>query len=150
MHRQNSMKYPYRDHAWLAVDRRGFVAAFVTGGEGPIPLSAIWFSNERPSLGALPKRAEGKMLVACPAPDMYLAIAERGMFVYDWSDVHEVLARRRFAYELVSTPSVPLAAVELPDDIRSAVQGTMFTTLNFGEQPFLDVRKFVECVERPQ
>src|SRR5215472_14947016 len=92
--------YPINlDCVWIASDRDEHCAAFVTAGVGPIPalvlnntaksvlIESIWEAILR-----LPKVSTCRLLVSVPRPDSFIAMAERGLFVYDWSDVHRTTA----------------------------------------------------------
>jgi hypothetical protein len=148
------MKYPYFDYVWVASDSDGSVAGFVTAGEGPIPLTVMKLEDNRLPLlerrmHALPPRGEGRMLQSYPRPDSFLALAARGAFVYDWTDVHKTIANSTSAYELVCTPSNALEINDLPDQLRRIALATTLTGVRFGEEVALDVRKFLECIEPP-
>ena len=96
------------DAAWIGRDEDGRVALFITAGEAPIPEialaqfdNALW-PEER--IAELPRLGGWKIHVTYPKMDSVLVPAERGLFVFDWSDVHRSKAERLDAYELVTSP----------------------------------------------
>ena len=93
-----AIQYPTGiDTIWIACDRDSRVAAFITGGEGPIPHDALSQTQCAPdiesSLLLLPSTSEAHLLVHFPRPSSFLELAKRGLFVYDWQDVHSTAAR---------------------------------------------------------
>jgi hypothetical protein len=82
------------DCVWIASDRDGHVGAFVTAGVGPIPELALnsaeplLVEDIEEAILKLPKVSDCRLLVSIPRPDSFIDMAERGLFVYDWSDVH--------------------------------------------------------------
>lgn len=67
------------DCVWLAADRLGNMGAFVTGGEGPIPSSALHGADLHPSLeealASLPKVAAARQLIEYKNPSTFVAMA---------------------------------------------------------------------------
>jgi hypothetical protein len=112
------LQYPAGiDFAWLGRDKLGNVAAFVTGGCGPIPREALWqvalpVAPEE-TLLSLPLAGEARLLGSYANMQSFGALAKRGVFVYDWSDVHRVSSAQTGLYELVAAPAVPLAVEHL-------------------------------------
>ena len=118
------MEYPNDvDLAWLAVDETGRLAAMITGGCGPIPAQVLTNDDEdvlgvERALLALPSIGAASVHVQVPDPQSFKALSERGLFVYDWTDVHRTLAASIGAYELVASPSVGLGFADLPIGLR--------------------------------
>lgn len=118
--------YPTQlDCVWLASDSSGALAAFITAGEGPIPIEVLSrcdvTSLEREILRSLPAFTQATVLVSVPKPDSYRELAERGLFVYDWTDLHRVRADETRAYELVARPQQSLQIDSLPGDLHDLV-----------------------------
>jgi hypothetical protein len=141
------------DYGWIALDGRGNVAFFSNGGEGPIPASVV---AERPAideteelvLALLPERSKGKALVKTPkVPDAFTRFANRGLFAYDWQDVHKVTREETGCYELVARPSLRLAAVELPGDLARWARLTRLEAMTFEEASMIDLAQYVTVVE---
>jgi hypothetical protein len=90
----NQQEYPYAvDCAWIASDGQGFVGVFITAGEGPVPAHALrggFFPVEEVEARVLRLSIRTGQAVTnlCDAPDpgSYIALAQRGVFVYDWTD----------------------------------------------------------------
>src|SRR5687767_12160860 len=97
------------DLAWLATDSAGLVGAFLTGGAGPVPAAAMATIDaaEETAL-TLPETSGCELRVSVADPSSYVALANRGLFVYDWSDVHRTTAETSNVYELVAAPTIPL------------------------------------------
>jgi hypothetical protein len=109
--------------AWLAADETGAVAAMITGGAGPIPAAVLANSDDdvfgiEEALLDLQRVGTATVHYECPDPSSFLALSERGLFVYDWSDIHRTLAEARGEYELVASPSVVVRLPELPPGLR--------------------------------
>lgn len=122
---------PGIDHAWLATDDIGHVAIFTTGGEGPMPASAV--PEEELALEdgllALPVSSGVLMHIAYPRPDDYRALAQRGLYAFDWTDVHRGTSRHQEKYQLVAQPEHALMLEQLPTQLRAAatrLRGVLF------------------------
>jgi hypothetical protein len=119
------VEYPAQiDCAWLATDERGALAAMITAGCGPVPEAVLSGPVEvteiETVLLGLPKTGSAKMLVSVPRPDSFVALSERGLFVYDWTDMRRSSSEQIGVYELVSTPAAAIHADDLPDNVRAA------------------------------
>jgi len=121
------------DAAWLATDALGFVAVFTTGGEGPIPPSALPAAVGEPDLEtqivSLPivSAATG----AASVPSSFVALAERGFFAYDWADVHRTQANATHKYELVCRPTQPVKLSTLPAAVQVVARATLLPGVAF-------------------
>jgi hypothetical protein len=107
------------DCAWLAIDAGGRVAVFYTAGEGPIhddaePYDAV----AGDTLRRLPCTSTFELLAVYPRADDLVVAAQRGLFVYDWSDVHRIRREVLEGYELVARPHRPLHWTQLPEGLR--------------------------------
>jgi len=121
------------DAAWIAIDSRGQVAMFTTGGEGPVPESAIPSTEDAESeVLALPEICGCDLLVNLPRPDEYVAFASRGFFAYDWSDVHSSKKHALGGYELQARPSRPLTLTDLPPSLQGLALSTRLRGASFG------------------
>lgn len=109
------------DVLWMAIDPRGQVAAFLTAGEGPAAggafTGALDIFEVEDALLSLGPRGQAKLLVEAPDLSSYVALAERGLWVYDWQDVHRVRADCLDAYEIAATPTQPIFVADLPDEL---------------------------------
>lgn len=136
------------DYAWLAIDAVGHVGLFTNAGEGPIPAAALVdrstsVRTERLVKG-LPARGSCKILISLPRPDDFIAFAQRGLFAYDWQDVHRTCGRLN-CYELLARPDVPLSVEELDEEIEMLARRVQFESLLFGESYRIAVPEHVNC-----
>ncbi len=139
------------DYEWFAVDAVGHIAAFTTGGSGPIPAVALADSETEDALDGfllrLPVRGCATMLVSLPRPDDFIAFAERGLFAYDWADVHRAARNYRGVYEIYSRPTSPISISELPPQFQSLLRQRAFGEMQFDNSAFVDVRALMRCNE---
>lgn len=112
------MDYPDQiDVVWLASDSAGQLAAMVTAGEGPIPATVLAVSSciaNEEALLSLPVLGEALLKVRLPDPTSFAELSRRGLFVYDWTDVHRTNACALESYELMCSPTVRLSREDLP------------------------------------
>lgn len=143
----SQQEYPHAlDCAWIASDRQGHVAVFITAGEGPIPPQALrgdFFPvNEvEPrvlGLGIRPDQAVTNLSDA-PDPSSYIALAQRGVFVYDWTDFTRSCESLN-AYELLARPLLPITCADLPIDLREVAQAVNFPDVCFADSTLVAVK----------
>lgn len=148
-----SEKYPEGiDCVWLGSDCKGHLGAFITAGMGPIPLMALNSSmvpieEIEGRLCELPVLSKVKLLISPERPDDYIDLAERGFFVYDWTDVRRTLRDELKVYELVAAPETPMAIESLPHDLQAVAKNLMLLDINFPANNSLEVRVFINCVD---
>lgn len=111
------------DCAWIASDSVGHLAALVTAGVGPVPAGAFGgpvdlFDIEYRLL-ELPVVGDGNGVAGNGDISSFLALARRGFFVFDWTDVHRSARDSLHAYELIAVPTVPVSIPALPADLRA-------------------------------
>jgi hypothetical protein len=133
---------------WIASDARGQVAVFVTAGTGPIPLAA--FGPELPTLDDIGDGVEALDFTSDfrPAAGLCAAdidLARRGLYAYDWSDIHRSGALLN-AYELMAAPTQPVALDSLAADLRRFARAVHFAELSFSDAATLDPSAWFECV----
>ena len=107
------------DCIWIAVDQSGMLGAFITAGEGGIPLNAIHstiinFIELEEKILQLPISSLTHLTISVPSPHDFISITERGFFVYDWKDKN--------GYELVCIPKTPLNLKQLPNQYMTYLQ----------------------------
>jgi hypothetical protein len=140
------------DCCWLASDRIGQLGVFVTGGSGPIPAQALLptylLDDLEKTLLDLPRASDIDLRVRVPRPDRFVALAERGFFVYDWSDVHRT-EQYIDEYELMALPYRPITLDLLPDHLADTARAARFSTLSFATAWRIDVRAHMACREVP-
>ncbi len=159
--------YPeQQERAWLASDGEGNLGAFITAGVGPIPTealnaTAVLFDDIEFRILQLPCVSQAYLPVPVPKscvesakhgnpnaykiPDSYAELAERGLFVYDWRDVHYLMSLD--AYELVVVPSKPITMSSLPFDLATFAKKVKMTNVKFGESDTVDIRAHLICSE---
>ena len=137
------------DKSWLASDRDGHVGVFVTAGCGPVP---AWVLNPAYPLDQieddilkLPKASDVDFPAGLAQADRFADLAERGFYVYDWSDVHRTIQAYINAYELLARPYRPLTLDQLPGDLADVARSIRFTRLSFANAWRIDVRAHMIC-----
>jgi hypothetical protein len=137
------------DTIWLGADHGGQVAAFFTAGFAPIPVAVLvqleTFDFELEIL-KLPKNGSAKLLVDYPKDSSFRAIAERGLYVFDWSDIHRTHKHHTSVYELVAMPENPIQLLHLPSIVSQAVTIFETETFVFEKSQSVDVSKFFKCL----
>jgi hypothetical protein len=140
------------DCVWLASDRAGNLGAFVTGGAGPIPIH--WFNQKNIQIEDLeeaicqfPKISEACMLVTIKRPDSFIELASRGIFIYDWRDVHRTTTERLNIYEPVTVPSSPMTLDMLPTNLSNTVKALCFKNVTFADNQPINVRIHANCCD---
>jgi hypothetical protein len=143
-------RYPEQiDCVWLASDQDGHAAAFVTAGLGPIPTRALDlteppFDELEELVSAAAACSEVEMRVHVPRPDSFIALASRGLFVFDWTDIHKTRASSLDAYELVARPKQPAHADALPQLLRQACLSVTISGVAFSETALISPRELGE------
>ena len=140
------------DCCWLASDRNGNPGVFVTGGRGPIPAQALLetypIDTIEERILTLPKASDIDLRVRMSRPYRFVTLAERGFFVFDWSDVHRTEAYID-EYELMALPYRPLTLDLLPDDLADAARSVRFTKVAFASSWRVNVRAHMTCRKAP-
>jgi hypothetical protein len=99
------------DCAWLACDTFGRLAVLITAGCGPVPAAVfeapVDIVDVERRLHDLPSSGTARLTASYGDMSSFSALAERGLFAFDWSDIHKVGADETKAYELVAMPSAP-------------------------------------------
>jgi hypothetical protein len=145
--------YPVNwDCAWIASDRHGHLGVFFTAGLGPIPVEAM--NNKYMNVDEIEGRLHSlerisgfSLLRETTQSEILTNLAERGLFVYDWSDLHRFEYARINAYELQAKPLNSIKIDSLPDDIKSLLEGLCLDQLSFEDTPILDIRAHRICRE---
>ena len=94
----------------------------------------------------LPRASACRLLASVPRPDSFVAIAERGFFVYDWSDVHRTTASLIDAYEPMACPVRPVSLDELPESLRSHAASVRYSAGEFSDCEYFKATKYFDCV----
>lgn len=121
------------DVGWLATDAIGQVALFITAGMGPVPESALAsIEDGEEQVLALPQIGGVNWRAQADYSDAFAVFAKRGLFSYDWSDIHRCACNALNAYELKCDPQTPLTLLDLPEPLQVLAQATRFTDITFG------------------
>ena len=137
------------DLVWLAVDAANQVAAFVTAGPGPIPLNILdpdLLDDVEERILDLP--VVSRVRIPSGSDDglgSFVALAQRGIFVYDWTDVHGTRVEDLHAYELVAAPTDPITVANLPHALTRIAAANQLSGERFAAANTLDVCRFVRC-----
>jgi hypothetical protein len=135
------------DGAWLAVDTHGHVAIFTTAGVAPIPtivLDMYPAASPEDSVNEMPVIGGYDLRVRCPRPDDYAGFAARGLFAYDWQDVHRTIDFSR-GYDLIAVPIVPVLTSELPPELSRLARLVTFGLVPFEQAFTLPVEQLLAC-----
>ena len=131
------------DAAWLAIDAEARVAFFFTGGEGPVPDSALQsIESAEEMVLQLPMTSDFQMYFTAPHTDVFTNPAMRGLFVYDWSDVHRTTREALGGYELLAEPTRPLHLSDLPTSLQALAAETCLSEVAFGQRLVVLARAF--------
>jgi hypothetical protein len=103
---------------------------------------AIEETEER--IAELPRVSKARLLVLMPRPDSFFGMAERGLFVYDWSDVHRTRAEELRVYELVAIPENPIKVDGIPEELALLAAEPRLDAA-FANEARLDVARYMVC-----
>lgn len=138
--------YPEQfDCVWLASDSEGNLGAFITAGDGPIPTealnsTAILFDDIEFRLLQLPLVSHVQLPDSVPSHDNFNGFAKRGLFVYDWSNIHR-------AYKLCAFAKKPISISSLPSDLENLASKVKLNKINFSSSQSIDVLRHMICSE---
>ena len=140
------------DVLWLASDQAGHLGVFVTGGRGPIPVPALLETYPLDTIEdqvlKLPQISDIDLRIREPRPDRFVALAERGFFVFDWSDIHRTEAYID-EYELIALPYRPLTLDQLSDELLDAARSIRLAKVAFANSWRVDVRSYMTYRSAP-
>jgi len=128
------------DAEWFGIDALGYLGRFTTGGAGPVPQIVIeaklpWF-YETNNLG-VSSRVE--MLKELPRPDDFLDLSKRGIYGFDWDDVHRTKKDSRNRYELISKPFSPILFNEIQEFFSQNRPAVTFENIEFNSSNWIDL-----------
>jgi len=138
---------------WIASDSLGQVGSFVTGGQGPIPISLIERGEEfiggiEASLFDLPICCDSILANEFGMADDFIDLATRGFFVFDWSDVYRTQKHELNVYELKTIPIRPLLVQDLPKLLRDIAESNVIKSVEFQMSAQIDVNSCLRCMRR--
>jgi hypothetical protein len=124
------------DLVWIGVDKAARVAAFVTAGSGYVPSTALdGIANVEMLVLEQPTTSECRLSIDVPKPDSYVALVERGYYVFDWAHPGE----RDSFYDLAARPTTPIDIAELPLELRYIAERTRISSVLFADCELLEV-----------
>lgn len=113
------------DWVWLAVDDNGHVAAFTTGGMGPVPATALRGDREGVERQVIDLPLATTVLTTTDRPEpgeSFINLCGGGLTVYDWIDAEELGDTE--AYHAVAVPETPLAVKDLPPGLQELAEAS--------------------------
>lgn len=137
------------DLLWVCTDRVSNVAALITSGDGPIPTYLIESCPDllylEESVLRLPLMTRAELLVDVPRPDSFLAIAERGIYVFDWGEflINPIGVHQK--YRIVARPVTPLNSEFVADKVLSRASLVKFDGIEFAHCQVIDVASELPC-----
>jgi hypothetical protein len=121
------------DVGWIATDAIGHIALFTTAGRGPIPDSALPSTEDCEEwVLSLSEVSDVNSVTSMSGANAFVAFAKRGLFAYDWSDVHRAASQALNGYELQYRPLSPLTLDDLPTPLRPLAELTRLSGVTFG------------------
>jgi hypothetical protein len=138
------------DVEWIAVDREGRVGVFTTAGAGPVPRayleSGTLLDGIRDFIRSLPEITHYDLFAVCPKPDDFIAFARRGLYSFDWADVHRTTADATQLYEVQARPVIPATvdALTWPASLRRLLDAVTSPDLDF-DHAAVDVASAFDC-----
>lgn len=130
------------DCMWIAVDQVGMLGAFMSAGGGDIPTNAIQstiilLEELEEKILQFPISSLVDLKIHLPRSDDFIALSERGFFVYDWSDVHH--SKYSNGYELISVPRTPTYLKQLPKNYLIYLQALHLKKSSFQDSNFINI-----------
>ena len=147
-HQKSSVTYPRGlDAVWLAMDLSGSIAAFVTSGEGPIPITVFDIFSQlekiEPEVLMLPEISESARAMGLDAHPYYADFAARGLIVYDW----KMPSNPDNTYKLAVIPSDGIRLQDMSSGLQRMACSIRLPIARFLDTPQLDVRDVWDCVQ---
>lgn len=95
----------------------------------------------------LPPVSQVQLLVSVKRPDDFIDLAERGVFVYDWTDINRTEREALRVYEPVAVPTKPITVSSLPSALAALAKGLRLADVVFAAGKAVDVCAHFSCVE---
>ncbi|MFN3856191.1 MAG: hypothetical protein ACK4RV_00460 [Caulobacter sp.] len=133
------------DVLWLAADRKGRLASFASAGRGPVPKSQIEGFDDWDDLFAwLDVRSDQEYSVDSEMVyEEARSFAAKGLYVYDWSDIHRTAAIG-LGYERLCRPAEPVLLHALPPNLARIPISQL--DVDFDDAPWVDPSGLVACL----
>ncbi|WP_231408641.1 hypothetical protein [Ralstonia solanacearum] len=126
----------------------GAIGRTVAQGIGAIQKSVyIPIEDIEWQLCLLPIISQAELLVSVKQADDFIDLAERGVFVYDWTDINRTARDALRVYEPVAVPTRPVMTNSLPDDLSALAKVLELADVVFSTKTAVDIRALVSCAE---
>ena len=130
------------DWTWVAQDRNGMLACFVTAGAGlaPQPLLLSWQNKSDEEILSIEEFLLGLPILSSVNSktgnsagnfDSYFEMSKRGFFAFDWSDVMAHKIPKTGRYEIISEPENPLHISSLSKNEVESLSVIELPNVNF-------------------
>ncbi|WP_147385587.1 hypothetical protein [Oleomonas cavernae] len=136
------------DWEWFCADSFGSVGVFFTAGRAPIPVEVLRLQWNDPDVTGdffkYPRivGSDGDIIYQ----STYEYYPERGIFVFDWSDIHRIRDYLN-QYEFIAAPFQPAKIADFPPSLVSRIPVILDHSVRFADRVNVDVRRFFDCVE---
>lgn len=140
-----------REFDWLACDREGRVAIFLTAGYGEVPEAVLDAISDEDAFLAkvteaivehLPQTTKGEQVGRGLRSDPFTPfVGDRGFYVFDWK-------HWQGPYDLVLAPLAPAYLDDLPPHFRDGAALARFTRLSFCAVTSIRPELEMPCVGR--
>ena len=147
------------DMMWIMSDASRQVAAFFTGGPGPVPHNAIGpdlrvvdvkYNSAIDAVFELPFISGALLADPSQTLDDCVELAERGLYVYFWEDAVRVMAAYSYVYERFAIPTNPVTVDQLSECIADWLVERQLEGVTFANQPTLDIPSYIRCLDPDQ
>lgn len=90
-------------------------------------------------------QSDASLLVSLPCHEDFVRLARRGLFAYDWQDVHRT---RGFSwkYEMIARPESPIQLDQMPQEMQELLRNTRFGSIRYSDCLTVDVQRDLDCV----
>jgi len=132
------------DWVWAASDAGGNLAAFITAGHGGIPKLLLEgeLVDYEGALLRLPTTSDACEFEKCKIMGGFVNLSRRGIFVFDWADVHNRIETRM--YHKITAPTRPLKLIDALD-VLSGLKIVRLNDVTFADVDAVDVSRYLDC-----
>jgi hypothetical protein len=94
----------------------------------------------------MPTVGPGGLVVNVPLPESFMALAERGLFVFDWQNAHRVRVDLKVGHDLVAIPARPVKFVGMPLELAGIAANPVLIKHSFAQEMVVDVESALLCL----
>jgi len=135
------------DWAWLSADKDDHVAAFITAGGGPIPTAVLEsdlpVEDSEELICNLPATTNARALISGCDVSSFIALANRGVFVYDWP-AHRWVSTD--PYRIVAVPDAPVRIDSFPEELAKFSRLVRLDNVSFADAKTVDICAHARCL----